>query len=129
MPGGHGPFGATLLADFLSALFVSSLVGTVVGMLPLRFLPGGDLAGWSRRVWVIVFGVALFGMLQVMLRPVSHSKVGQAPIVTVIVLLVFFGGGSLVFHRHFSRRKVGIGASGPLTGGETSSAEVEPVAK
>ena len=102
---GHAGFGLVLLDDFLGSLFVSGLVGSVIGMLPLRFLPGGDLAAWHRGAWAAVFGVALFGMLQAMLRPVSHSHVGHAPIVTVIILLVLFGGGSLVFRQHFARRE------------------------
>ncbi len=102
---GHAGFGLVLVDDFLGALFVSGLVGSVIGMLPLRFLPGGDVAAWHRGAWAAVFGVAVFGMLQAMLRPVSHSHVGQAPIVTVLVLLVLFGGGSLAFRQHFARRK------------------------
>ena len=102
---GHAGFGLVLLDDFLASLFVSGLVGSVIGMLPLRFLPGGDVAAWHRGAWAAIFGVALFGMLQAMLRPVSHSHVGHAPIVTVIILLVLFGGGSLAFRQHFARRR------------------------
>jgi hypothetical protein len=102
---GHAGFGLVLVDDFLGSLFVSGLVGSVIGMLPLRFLPGGDLAAWHRGAWAAVFGVALFGMLQAMLRPVSHSHVGHAPIVTVIILLVLFGGGSLAFRQHFSGKE------------------------
>ena len=118
---GHAGFGLVLVDDFLGSLFVSGLVGSVIGMLPLRFLPGGDLAAWHRGAWAAVFGVAVFGMLQAMLRPVSHSHVGHAPIVTVVLLLVLFGGGSLLFRQHFAREKdqghgAGTGSRGPGDG-------------
>jgi hypothetical protein len=133
---GRGSFAEVLLDDLLGSLFVSGLVGAVISMLPLRFLPGGDLAAWHRGVWAAVFGIAVFGMLQAMLRPESHSKVGHAPLVTVIVLFVIFGGGSVLFRQHFARRKrreaeaesSRDGAQALQSEERTEAAETEPVA-
>ncbi|HAW10018.1 MAG TPA: hypothetical protein DCX12_02895 [Chloroflexi bacterium] len=54
---GRGPDGLTVardqriplrerprIADFLASVFVGGLVGTVISLLPLRFLPGWDLS-------------------------------------------------------------------------------------
>jgi hypothetical protein len=95
-----------LLADFLAAVFVSGLVGTVINLLPFKFLPGGDLAGWHRGVWVATFAVALFGTVQVMLRPVTGpTHPGDAPVATAIVLFVVFGAASVGFRIFAVRRQ------------------------
>jgi hypothetical protein len=51
-----------------------------------------------------VFGVAAFGMTEIVLFPSLHNHAGHAPLVTIIVLFVLFGGGSLAFRDFFSRR-------------------------
>jgi len=38
------------------------------------------------------------------LFPARHNHAGHAPIVTIIVLFVVFGGGSLLFRDYFARR-------------------------
>lgn len=91
--------------DFLSALFVGGLVGTVVSLLPLRFLPGHKLQSWHKGAWAVTFGLALFLLVDAVLRPDSHL-VGRShtPLLTVAALFVVFGGGSLLFRRHFARK-------------------------
>jgi hypothetical protein len=100
------PFGTVLAGNFLAAVFVGGLVGSVVNLFPLRFLPGGTLAGWSRVAWTLCFGVALFGLVHVMLRPESAAAhPGNAPLVTAIVLFVVVGGMSVAFRVYFERRR------------------------
>lgn len=62
-------FGTVLLDDFLASLFVSSLVGTLISLFPLRFLPGHKLQSWHRGAWAATFLVTLFVLVQVLLRP------------------------------------------------------------
>ena len=92
-----------LVDDFVASVFVGGLVGNVVGLLPLRALQGGKLIAWHRGVWAVIFAIAVFGLIQVLLHP-EHRAVhpSQAPLVTAIVLFVGFGGGSLAFNRYFS---------------------------
>lgn len=92
-----------LLDDFLGSLFVGGLVGNVVGLLPLRSLQGGTLVNWRRPVWAVIFGIAVFGMVQVLLHP-ENGKVhpSSAPLVTAVLLFVGFAGGSLAFNRYFT---------------------------
>jgi hypothetical protein len=95
-----------LVGDFLAPMVVGGFVGSVIGMVPLRFMPGGTLFGWSRRVWAITFAVALFGLTQVLLRPdQSPEKAGSVPIVTTTVLFLVFGVVSVAFNLYFERRK------------------------
>ena len=98
-------FGVALLDDFLASVLVGGLVGIAIGMLPLRFLPGGTVYEWSRKAWAAMFGIAMFGIVAIMLRPSAGPvRPGAAPIVTTIVLFVVFGGVSLLFRQYFARR-------------------------
>ena len=45
----NASFWVITLDDLLAALVVSSLVGSVLSLFPLRFLPGAKLAAWRRR--------------------------------------------------------------------------------
>lgn len=99
-------FITVVAADLLASLFVGGLVGSVIGLLPLRFLPGGTLVEWSRAAWAVTFGIAVFGLLEVELRPQSTAAhPGKAPIVTAIVLFVLFGGISIGLRAYFNARK------------------------
>ena len=100
-----GVFPLVILDDLLSSLFVGGLVGSVINLIPVRFMPGHTLASWHRGAWMAMFGVAAFGMTAIVLFPSRHNHAGHAPIVTIIVLFVVFGGGSLVFREYFSRRE------------------------
>ena len=89
------PFAVVLAADLLGSIFVGGLVGNVIGLLPLRFLSGGTLMAWSRAAWAATFGIAVFGLVEVELRPQSTSAhPGSAPVVTAVPLFVLFGGSS-----------------------------------
>ncbi len=101
-------FVSVLGSDLLASLFIGGLVGSVIGLLPLSFLPGGTLFAWSRAVWAGIFGLAVFGLLEVELRPQSTAAhPGRAPIVTAIVLFVLFGGISVGLRVYFNARKRG----------------------
>jgi hypothetical protein len=94
-----------LADDWLASIFVGGLVGVTIGLLPLRFLPGGTLFKWNRLAWAALFGIASFGVVAIMLRPSSGpARPGSAPLVTAIVLFVLFGGVSVAFREYFARR-------------------------
>ena len=96
-----------LTADtFLAGLFISGIVGTVVALLPLEFMPGSALARWHRGAWMAVFTVATFLLIQVMLHPAARSRrIPDAPIVTTAVLFGVFGLLSIAFNRYFALRR------------------------
>jgi len=81
-------------------------VGTVITLFPLRFLPGHKLQAWHKGAWTLTFGVSLFVLVQVLLRPHSTSSgPSHAPLVTTVLLFVAFGVGSLAFREHFARKR------------------------
>jgi hypothetical protein len=98
------PFvGVVLVDDLLAALFVSGLVGSFFGMLPIRGLPGWTVKQWSNWAWAGAFAVTILGLFQILLRP-GIAGHGHRPLVMSILLFVLFGAGSVSFHEHFERR-------------------------
>ena len=94
-----------IVDDVLGSIFVGGLVGTVVGMMPLEFMPGGTLLRWRKDAWAIVFFIALFLLIEVELNPASGpTHHGGAPIVTATVLFVGFGGSTWLMRRYFAKR-------------------------
>jgi hypothetical protein len=91
--------------DALAAIFAGGLTGTVISLLPLRFLPGGRIAKWHKGAWTAVFVTAVFGLIDVLLWPRRNAHAGGAPLATILVLFVAFGGGSVALWWYFERRK------------------------
>ncbi len=105
-----------LVDDVLGSIFVGGLVGTVVGMLPLEFMPGGTLLRWRKDAWAIVFFIALFLLVEVELNPASGpTHHGGAPIVTVVVLFLGFGGSTWWMRHYFAQRTAAKSAPPALT--------------
>ena len=101
---------------FFAGLFVSGVVGTVINLVPLEFLPGAAIARWHKAAWAAIFSVAVFLLVQVMLLPAARSsRLGNAPLVTTIVLFAVFGAGSIAFHRYFVNRHRRAGERGEKT--------------
>ena len=94
-----------LADDFLASVFTGGIVGATIGSFPLRFLPGGTVAAWHKGVWAAVATLVTFIFVAVILNPSRGGHAGHAPLVTAIVLLVVFGGGSVYFYEHFNRKK------------------------
>ena len=96
--------GATgwLVADaFLAAVYGGALGGLIFGLVPLRFLPGGTIAKWSRTAWAALFGFAVFGFVHTLLTP----DVGERESVLVTTaLFAGFGVASTAFWAYFRFR-------------------------
>ena len=68
-----------LVDDVLGSIFVGGLVGTVIGLMPLEFMPGGALLKWRKDVWAVVFFVALFLLVDssstpIRVRPITAAR-------------------------------------------------------
>jgi YVTN family beta-propeller protein len=102
-----GEFAGVVIADdFLGSMFVGGLVGTVIGLIPLEFLPGWTLRQWHRGVWAALFALASFGVVDFLL--LNHHRQhasSRSSIVTTVVLFLLFAGGSVVFREHFIRKR------------------------
>lgn len=97
-------FGLIILDGFFSALFVSGFVGATISLLPLRFLPGHTIMRWNRPVWALLWLMALFGVVDFLVRSPVSPGASHSPLVTTIVLFVLFAGASMLFRDHFIRK-------------------------
>lgn len=102
--GGSSLVPLVVLDDFLAAVFVGGIVGTTVGMLPLRFLPGGTIKEWSTGAWVALFGFSLFALVDFVVRSPGARSVNHSPFVLTVILFVVFGGLSVGVREYFARR-------------------------
>ena len=97
--------GLVILDDLLAAIVIGGLVGSVIGLLPLRFLPGGVLVRWHRRAaWLPTFALALFLVVDVLVITPQSSSGNKAPLITTLLLFIVFGGSSVLFREYFARR-------------------------
>jgi hypothetical protein len=92
-----------LADDLLGALFVSGLVGSFFGMIPIKGLPGWTIKEWNVWAWLAGFAISVLGLFQILLRP-GIAGHGHRPLVVSVILFVAFGAGSIEFHEHFERK-------------------------
>jgi hypothetical protein len=90
----------------LTTVVVAGFEGVVFGLLPLRFLPGAAIFAWSRRTWTVLFVVGFFGFLHVLVNPQSGylADTARTPMLTVVLLFVFFGAVSVALWAYFRFR-------------------------
>jgi hypothetical protein len=95
-----------LLTAALTTVVVAGFEGVVFGLLPLRFLPGAAVFAWSRRTWTVLFAVGFFGFLHVLVNPQSGylADTVRTPMLTVVLLFVFFGAVSVALWSYFRFR-------------------------
>ena len=106
-------FFVVLVENLLAAVFVGGLVGLVIGLVPLRFLPGEKLATWHRGIWALVFAISVFGLVQIMLRPQSAAAhAASVPFWTTVGLFLAFGAASTAFWGYFRVRKAPVTSVG-----------------
>ena len=83
-------FGVLALDSFLGSLFIGGIEGLLFGMIPLRFLPGHRIAGWSWVVWGVLTALVLFVFVHVLLIP-EAGYLGRSTVASVNLTLVLFG--------------------------------------
>jgi len=106
--GADPAFMAIVANTFLTSVFVSGLEHLVFRLVPLRFLDGAALRGWSTPVWAVLFGVGLFGFLQILINPAggyTHlADMKRTGLITALVLFAAFGLFSFAFWGYFRFR-------------------------
>ncbi|HEX3622092.1 MAG TPA: FGLLP motif-containing membrane protein [Acidimicrobiales bacterium] len=94
------------LESCLAAIFLIGIESAVVAMLPMHFLDGRKVMGWSGVVWGVLMALGLFGVIQVLLTPgsgyVGHTSSGVRW--AVAGLYVAFGLFSVSFWAYFRFR-------------------------
>jgi hypothetical protein len=108
-----GAIGPMILQATLTTLVVGGLEGVAIGLLPLRFLPGEAVLGWSRRAWAVLFGIGVFAFLHVLVNPSSGylADTERAPLLTVVLLFVGFAVASVGLWAWFRFRPASTAAA------------------
>jgi hypothetical protein len=94
-------FGWLLLDAFLATFFLTGLEATVFGMLPLTFLKGKEVWGWSKAVWAATSVPIAFMFVEIQFT-VRHTKeLTSIEVFKAGVLFVIFGVLSMAFWAYF----------------------------
>ena len=104
--GTHPAFWLLSLDAFLAALFIGGIEGLVFGLVPLRFLPGYRVKGWSWLAWTAITAVVLFTFVHVLLQP-EAGYLGRSTAASVQLsmgLFAAFGVASGLFWLYFRLR-------------------------
>ena len=78
----------------------------MIGLIPLRFLPGERLAQWRWGAWALLFGLAMITVIEVVIRPQTNAARGRSePFWTTLALFLGFGLASILFWLYFQVRR------------------------
>ena len=105
--GGETPIWLLPLEVGLATVVIGGIEDVVFGLMPLRYLPGQSVMRWSRLAWAILFGIAAFAFLHVLVNPSSGYLADTTiqPLVKVVALGVGFGLVSVLFWAYFRYRR------------------------
>ena len=104
--GSSPAFGVLTLDALLASVFIGGIEGLMFSLIPLRFLPGHRIKGWSWGVWGVLVAVVLYAFVHVLLNPASGylGRSTQASVNTTIALFVAFALVSGLFWSYFRLR-------------------------
>ena len=88
--GSHPSFGILTLDSFLASMFIGGVEGLLFGMVPLRFLPGYRIKGFSWIAWGVATALLLYLFVHVLLEP-EAGYLGRSTAASVTLTLVLFG--------------------------------------
>jgi hypothetical protein len=94
---GYDPngFGVTLLSTAFAAILVAGLEATAFGLMPLRFMPGHAVYVWNRLAWALLFGLAAFAFIHLLISPNSGYVWDLSPQAFIAACGVFAAFGAL----------------------------------
>ncbi|HEY7600459.1 MAG TPA: hypothetical protein VH741_11075, partial [Candidatus Limnocylindrales bacterium] len=98
--------GSIALETAVVTIVVAGVEGATFALLPLRFMPGGAIFAWNRRLWALLFGIGMLGFVHVLLNPTTGYLGDQtrASFLSMVALFAAFGIFSLLFWAWFRLR-------------------------
>jgi hypothetical protein len=100
------PFARLLLETALAVVVVGGLEAVVFGLLPMRFLAGATVYAWSRWRWALLFGIATFAFIHLLIGPHTGylSQLSPAALAAAFGAFAVFGAFSILFWAYFRFR-------------------------
>jgi len=100
------PLVTLALSTALATIFVAGLEALMFELVPLRFLRGEVVYTWRRSVWAVLFTVAAFLFVFIMLEPQAGylGSTRVSPLLPAVILFVVFGLASVLFWAYFRFR-------------------------
>jgi hypothetical protein len=92
------------VADVLAIIFVSSVCTVAFGMTPLRFLPGETVRKWHEAVWIVLWALGLFALVQILESGYGYASASAERTPTLVLGLVLLVV-AVAFWAYFRRRK------------------------
>jgi hypothetical protein len=85
--GGEHPSAIAMLCEtILAVVYAAGIETAMFGMLPIEFLRGKKVFAWTRAVWAVVFGLAVFTFVHVELQPAAKGSPGPSRLATALFL-------------------------------------------
>ncbi len=125
--GNADAFFPALAQAVLGIVFIGGLESLLFGLLPIRFMDGAKVMGWSRRAWAIVYFVVVFLWWQLLLnRDEAYvDAFRQTGVLAVFAMLGFFMATTGVVWTYFWRRDRAAEAAGAADAAEAAIPEAE----
>jgi hypothetical protein len=98
-----GSVGWSLIDTVLAAVFAAGVEANILGLLPLRFLPGEEVFAWSKRVWAVAFGLNAFVFLHALAAQAGEDSPGTS-LAVALALFTIFASVSVAFWAWFRFR-------------------------
>jgi hypothetical protein len=99
-------FGGLLLETALAVVVVGGLEAVAFGLLPMRFLAGAAVYGWSRIAWALLFGIGAFAFIHLLVGPHTGylAELSPGALVAAFGAFAAFGAVSILFWGYFRFR-------------------------
>jgi hypothetical protein len=99
-------FGLLALEATLAATFAAAIESAAFIMFPMRFMFGGRVMGWSRKMWATIFAISMLFFVHVIVRPNAGyvSEGAEEAMALVVAGVVGFALFSFSFWAYFRFR-------------------------
>src|SRR5439155_13272979 len=88
----------------LATTFMAGVETSLILSLPIRFVPGGDVAAWSRWAWAGMFAVVAFPAIHFLFGGSQIVGSGGAHPVVILSVSIFFALFTVGFWAYFRFR-------------------------
>jgi hypothetical protein len=98
--------GGLLLETALAVVVVGGLEAVAFGLMPMRFLSGAAVYAWSRLAWAVLFGIAAFAFVHLLVGPHTGylAQLSPGALVAAFGAFAAFGVFSVLFWSYFRFR-------------------------